>query len=38
MTRLLKALLRDTAGFTAIEYSLIAAVSMVLVGHLFSRF
>jgi hypothetical protein len=38
MTRLLKALLRDTAGFSAIEYGLVAAVTLVLFGQLFSRF
>jgi Flp pilus assembly pilin Flp len=37
MIGLLKALLKNDAGFTAIEYGLIGAVSLALVGQLFSR-
>jgi Flp pilus assembly pilin Flp len=37
MTGLLKALFRNDAGFTAIEYGLIGAASLALVGQLFSR-
>ena len=38
MARLVKTLLRDEAGFTAIEYGLISAVSIALAGQVFSRF
>ena len=38
MTGLLKALLKNDSGFTAIEYGLIGAVGVALIGQLFSRF
>ena len=38
MTGLLKALLKNDAGFMAIEYGLIGAVGVALIGQLFSRF